>query len=243
MAAMARIGTSGFMYDHWRGVLYPQKLAKAKWLEHYATQFDTVELNNTFYGMPRARICQTWHDRTGEGFCFAVKLHRVITHRRRLVGHGPALAAYLEAVAALDEKLGPILVQLPPRFTPDPQRLDRFLESCPPRHRWAVEFRDPAWLNDEVFAVLARHNAALVIHDLIRPHPQTATADWTYFRFHGPAAARYAGRYPPQSLRAAADRILGHLSAGRDVYAYFNNDIAGHAVLNAMDLRRFVNEG
>jgi uncharacterized protein YecE (DUF72 family) len=228
------------MYDHWRGVFYPADVAKKKWLEYYAAAFATLEMNNTFYGMPRAHVCQSWRERTGEDFLFVLKLNRQITHRLKLLHFERPLGLFLEAAAALEEKLGPILVQLPPRFTPDLNRLEQFLIGCPASQKWAFEFRDPAWLTKEVFDLLARHNAALVIHDLIENHPEEVTADWIYFRFHGPRGGKYAGNYPPAALKAAAGRVRAHLKAGRDVYAYFNNDLAGHAVKNALDLRRFV---
>jgi len=132
-------------------------------------------------------------------------------------------------------------VQLPPRFRADPARLDAFLTLCPASLRWAMEFRDARWLCPEVYDVLRAHNAALVIHDLIADHPREVTADWVYLRFHGPGQ-RYAGCYSPQALSAVAKRIASHLTAGRDVYAYFNNDIAGHAVHNAADMKKYLKD-
>ncbi|MCK4601191.1 MAG: DUF72 domain-containing protein [Phycisphaerae bacterium] len=239
MSGKAHIGTSGFSYGHWKGVFYGDDVPQRQWLEYYAEHFDTVELNNTFYSMPREKTCRSWRQRTPEGFCFAVKLNRLITHRKRLADCGELLGAYLKAVDHLGEKLGPVLVQLPPRFGADPSRLDVFLEICPTDHRWAVEFRDPSWLCEEVYAVLRARNAALVVHDLIKDHPREVTADFMYLRFHGPSR-RYAGCYTRQALAAAAKRIREHLAAGLDVCAYFNNDIAGHAVRNAADLKRYV---
>jgi uncharacterized protein YecE (DUF72 family) len=133
--------------------------------------------------------------------------------------------------------MGVILVQLPPRWKADPGRLEAFLDAAPRRHRWAVEFRDPSWLCREVYDVLRAHNAALCIHDMIEDHPRQVTADWVYLRFHG---TDYSGDYSPQALSGSARRIRRHLDEGRDVLAYFNNDIGGHAIHNAKDLRRFV---
>ncbi len=243
MSGKACIGTSGFMYDDWRGVFYPQDLAKKKWLEFYAYNFDTVEMNNTYYAMPRAHVCENWRQRTGEQFSFTVKLNRQITHRQKLLHYEKPLQMFMDAVESLEKKLATILVQLPPRFKCDPARLENFLQGCPSSRLWAVEFRDPAWLNDEVYAVLKKFNAALVIHDLIPDHPRVFTADWTYYRFHGPQGeenAKYAGDYPPAMLRTAAKHIRANLKDGLDVYAYFNNDIHGYAVKNAMELRKFV---
>jgi len=128
-------------------------------------------------------------------------------------------------------------VQLPPRWSPDVARLDAFLAAAPTDVRWAVEFRDPRWLCDAVYDVLRAHGAALCIHDGIPDHPRVVTADWVYLRFHGNG---YRGSYSPQALTATAGRIARHLARRRDVYAYFNNDVGGHAVRNAADLRRYV---
>jgi len=241
MSATGYIGTSGFTYDHWREVFYPVAVPKRAWLEHYCEHFDTVEINASYYHMPRPNVCESWRRRSPEGFRFVMKLNGLITHRRRLADCGEPLASFLEAVDRLEEKLGPILVQLPPRFSADPQRLAAFLEICPERHRWAVEFRDPSWLCEETYAVLRRHGAALAVHDMIRDHPHQVTAKWVYMRFHGPQRA-YEGCYPAEALAAEAERIRNYLAEGMDVYAYFNNDIGGHAVKNAADLRRLLAE-
>ncbi|HUU58257.1 MAG TPA: DUF72 domain-containing protein [Phycisphaerae bacterium] len=238
MSATGYIGTSGFTYDHWREVFYPVAVPKRAWLEHYCEHFDTVEINASYYHMPRPNVCESWRRRSPEGFRFVMKLNGLITHRRRLADCGEPLASFLEAVDRLEEKLGPILVQLPPRFSADPQRLAAFLEICPERHRWAVEFRDPSWLCEEVYAVLRAHNAALVVHDLIQDHPRVLTAGWTYLRFHGPGG--HDGCYTEQMLRGVAGRIRKHLRAGRDTYVYFNNDLGGHAVNNARRLKQLV---
>lgn len=239
MTGKAHIGTSGFTYDHWREVFYPPDVARRRWLEYYCEHFDTVEINSSYYHMPRASVCESWRRRSPERFCFVMKLNRWITHRRRLAECDEPLRSFVEAVDNLGEKLGPILVQLPPSFRADAARLAGFLDICPPRYRWAVEFRSPTWLCEEVYAVLGDHDAALVVHDLIKDHPPVVTAGWTYLRFHGPGR-RYEGCYTDRMLRAAADRISEHLSAGRDVYAYFNNDAHGHAVRNARTLSGFV---
>jgi len=236
MAARHHIGTSGFTYDHWQGVFYPPEVKKRAWLEYYAGQFDTVEINASFYHMPRANVCRSWASRTPEGFVFVMKLNRWITHRKKLTDCGEELAAFLAAVGELGGKLGPILVQLPPGLHADAPRLAAFLDACPRERRWAVEFRHASWLCDDTFAVLREHDAALVVHDLIRDHPHVATAGWAYLRFHGPGK-RYSGCYTDGMLAAAAEEIRGHLAAGRDAYAYFNNDVGGHAVANARTLK------
>ena len=235
--ARARIGTSGYQYDHWREIFYPTSVPKKRWFEYYARHFDTVEINNTFYNLPELETFQHWREQTPERFCYALKFSRYGSHMKRLKDPENSVDHFLERAEALGPSLGPILLQLPPNWHADPERLDAFLDHAPARHRWAIEFRDADWLNNEVYAVLREHNAALVIHDLIEDHPRVTTADWAYLRFHGDA---YAGSYSPQALSGAARRIRAQLDQGRDVFAYFNNDAEGYAVENALDLKRFV---
>ena len=241
MEVQAHIGTSGFTYDHWREVFYPEELPKRQWLEYYAKRFETVEINSTFYHMPGEKVCNSWRRRTPEGFCFVVKLNRFITHRKRLIECGELLDSFVSAVEHLGAKLGPILVQLPPRWQADPERLKSFLKICAPRGRWAVEFRDPSWLCEEVYSVLRKRRAALVVHDLIDDHPREVTADFVYLRFHGPGES-CAGCYPSQALQDAAASIKSFLSAGLEVFAYFNNDVGGYAVRNAIELKELILE-
>jgi len=237
----ARIGTSGFAYDHWSGVFYPPDVPASRWLEHYVRHFDTVELNNTFYRLPGEKTFDSWRRRAPAGFRYALKLSGYITHRKRLLDVGDPLGVFLERADRLGELLGPILVQLPPHWHVNAARLDAFLEMCPRRCRWAVEFRDPEWLCPEVFDLLRRHNAALCIHDLIADHPAEVTADWVYLRFHG--ANQPEACYTDAALRKAARFVHRRLAEGLDVAAYFNNDVAGHAVANALRLRGYVRRG
>ena len=147
------------------------------------------------------------------------------------------IGLFVERARVLGPKLGPILVQLPPRWRVNPDRLAAFLEAAPKKYRWAIEVRDPSWLCEDVYALLRKHRAALCIHDLIERHPRVRTASWVYLRFHG---NHYTGSYSSQALSAAARRVRGALAEGHDVYAFFNNDIGGHAIHNAIDLRRYV---
>lgn len=229
-----RIGTSGYQYDHWRGPFYPDDLPKSRWFEHYAGRFDTVEVNNTFYHLPGADTFERWRAAAPAGFCYALKYSRYGTHMKRLKDPEAHLGRFLEAARGLGPALGPILVQLPPRWRADPERLAAFLDAAPGDCRWTVEVRDERWLCDEVFAVLESHGAALCIHDMLPDHPRRLTADWVYLRFHGD---HYQGSYSSAFLAARAEEIRADLAAGRDVYAYFNNDEAGHAVRNASELK------
>jgi uncharacterized protein YecE (DUF72 family) len=232
-----RVGTSGYQYRHWKGHFYPRDLPTSQWFDHYAGRFDTVEINNTFYGLPEPRTFDAWRAAAPPGFLFALKYSRFATHMKRLKEPEAALRPFLERAERLGHLLGPILVQLPPRWSVDPGRLDAFLRVAPCRHRrFAVELRDPSWLCDEVFDVLRRRRVALVIHDLLEDHPVALTASWTYLRFHG---RRYGGRYSRQALSGQARRIRRWRRRGYDVFAYFNNDVGGHAPRNAADLRRY----
>lgn len=235
-----RIGTSGYQYRHWAGDFYPRGLPQKRWFEHYAEQFDSVEINNTFYRLPQPEVFDRWRERAAPGFLFALKYSRYATHLKHLADPQEALERFLEGAERLRGRLGPILVQLPPHWKADPGRLDAFLRAAPRRHRWAVELRDASWLRGDVYQVLRRHGAALVIHDLLDSHPVELTSDWTYLRFHG---RRYGGSYSHQALSAQARRIRRWLRAGLDVYAYFNNDRGCHAPRNAADLRRYVTGG
>lgn len=234
-----RIGTSGWSYPHWRGVFYPRDLRPDRWLEHYASVFDTVELNRSFYRLPSAEAFEAWRRRTPARFLFAVKASRLLTHVRRLSEPEEPLGRLLDASAALGRKRGPILFQLPPRFDKDLERLDGLLRLLPEGVRAAFEFRHPGWWDEEVFARLRDHRAALCLYDMGGEGPPlVATAPFAYVRFHGPAE-RHRGRYPKRQLARWADRLRA-LRGVRTVYCYFNNDLAGHAVRNALELRECV---
>jgi uncharacterized protein YecE (DUF72 family) len=168
-----------------------------------------------------------------------LKFSRYGSHWKHLRDPGQTLGRFLTAARRLGPCLGPILIQLPPRWRVDAERLSAFLEAAPASRRWAVEFRDPTWLCEDVFAILRRHNAALCVHDLIDRHPVVVTADWVYLRFHG---AVPGGRYGPRRLSTKAGLIGDFLQDGLDVFAYFNNDMEGHAVRDASLLKRLVEQ-
>jgi uncharacterized protein YecE (DUF72 family) len=232
-----QVGTSGWVYDDWQGRVYPEALPREQWLRHYAAQFDTVEVNASFYRLPQARTFASWAEQVGDDFTFAVKFSRFGSHLKRLRDAEATIGLFLARAEQLGARLGPILVQLPPRWDVNAERLDAFLRVAPKRHRWAVEMRDESWLCDEVYRVLESHGAALVIHDLLPKHPRVLTTDWTYLRFHG---VDYGGHYSHQMLRASANRVQDWLAGGTDVFAYFNNDKLACSVRDAGLLRRFV---
>jgi uncharacterized protein YecE (DUF72 family) len=234
-----RVGCSGWSYKDWRGIVYPSDIPQRRWFEHYQSLFDTVELNSTFYRLPTPEAVERWAAHAEPGFLFALKLGAFGSHRMKLRDAASWLPNHLDRVERLGAHLGPNLVQLPPRWKRNAERLDEFLSLAPRHIRWAVELREPSWLHDDVFDVLRAHGAALCIHDLLRDHPFELTTDWTYIRFHGPDAINrpYHGRYGEDRLREWADRLQPVLEEGSDVYAYFNNDWYGHAVTDAITLR------
>lgn len=238
----ARVGCSGWSYRDWRGVVYPADVPARRWFEVYAQRFDTVELNSTFYRLPAAPTVDQWAAQAPPGFIYAVKVGQFGSHRMKLRDAASWLPRHLERVERLGAALGPNLLQLPPRWRRDVDRLEGFLDAAPRNIRWAVELRDPSWLHDDVYEVLARHGAALCVHDLLADHPWCLTADFAYVRFHGPHALtrKYFGRYGGRRLWRPAERIRTWLDAGHDVYAYFNNDYEGHAVADAEWLRERV---
>ena len=240
MTGRARVGCSGWSYADWRGPVYPAAAPSRSWFGLYAERFDTVEINNTFYRLPPPATVDAWADQAPPDFTYAVKLGQFGSHRMKLRDAQRWLPNHLERVDRLGSRLGPTLVQLPPRWKRNTDRLDEFLSLAPRRLRWAVELRDPSWVHDDTFAVLERHGAALCIHDLLDGQPWVRTTDWTYVRFHGPDALRvkYLGRYGGRRLWRPAKRLAEWLEAGCDVYAYFNNDWHGHAVDDAAWMRR-----
>lgn len=227
------------MYDEWRGVVYPAELPQRAWFAWYAEHFDTVELNSTHYRLPTPLTVGRWADQAPPGFCYAVKVGRYGSHRKKLRDAVTWLPNHLDRVRGLDGHLGPQLIQLPPRWSRDVARLDEVLSVAPRELRWAVEVRDPSWLHDDVYACLKRHDAALCRHDLLPDHPWERTADWAYVRFHGPDALDrpYHGAYGGRRLWRVADRLAAWQDEGADVFAYFNNDIGGHAARDAGWLR------
>jgi uncharacterized protein YecE (DUF72 family) len=238
-AARSYVGCSGWSYKDWRGLVYPADLPSRRWFEYYATLFDTVEINNTFYRLPPVTMVERWAAHAPDGFVYALKLGAFGSHRMKLRDAATWLPNHLDRAERLGLSLGPTLVQLPPGWKRNSQRLDEFLSVAPTRLRWAVELREPSWLHDDVFDVLRRHGAALCLHDLLAGHPWIVTTDWAYVRFHGPNALehKYVGRYGGRRLWRPARRLRSWLDEGLDVYAYFNNDYHGHAVQDALWLR------
>jgi uncharacterized protein YecE (DUF72 family) len=239
-----RIGCSGWLYRDWRGVVYPQEIPQRMWFEHYASLFDTVELNTTFYRLPKPESVQKWHDAAPAGFVYALKLGAFGTHRMKLNDAASWLPNHIDRATTLGPFLGPTLIQLPPKWRRNVGRLEEFFAAtraieAAAGMQWALEIREPSWLHDDVYEVLRRYDAALCVHDLIEEHPFELTTDWTYVRFHGPDALRYKywGLYGPERLEPWARRLAELDARGISAYCYFNNDYQGHAVTDAAWLR------
>ena len=239
VASRIRIGTSGWEYPHWAGDFYPADLPRDRWLDRYVSEFDTVELNNPFYRLPEATTFAGWARRVPDGFHFAVKASRYLTHIRRLRQPREPLGRFWTRARRLGDRLGPVLYQLPPRWRPNEERLRAFLDAVPAEAQ-AVEFRDARWYLPETFEILADGNVALCLHDMHGSAPPVApVGPFVYVRFHG-SGARYGGRYSAQRLSAWADRMTSWADNDLPVWAYFNNDVGGHAVRDAARLREMV---
>ena len=236
------IGTSGWSYDHWDGVLYPPGTPPRDRLAHYVARFGTVELNASFYRWPRTATFASWRRRLPEGFQLSVKAPRGLTHAKRLYAPETWVGRLTACWHELADRRAVLLVQLPPTQARDDARLDFFLGLLPDWMRVAVEFRHPSWHDEAVYDLLERHGAAYcVMSGAGLPCVLRATAPFVYVRLHGPDDAHlYAGSYPDADLRWWADRIGEWARDGRDVYAYFNNDGHGHAVRNAQTLRALI---
>jgi uncharacterized protein YecE (DUF72 family) len=237
------VGCSGWSYDHWVGVLYPEGVPKARWRDVYAAEFDTVELNASYYRWPGTKQFERWGEVLPDGFRMAVKASRWITHARRLHDPDDAWAVRLhEAWRALGSHGGPVLLQLHPDHQRDDARLDDFLGRLPDELPVAVELRHPSWHTDDVLALLERHAAAYVVMSGAHlPCLLRATAPYVYVRLHGPSRDHlYAGSYSEADLRWWADRLGEWTGSGKDAWVYFNNDGEGHAVRNARRLKELL---
>ena len=235
------IGCSGWHYDHWRGLYYPEGLSKPKWLQFYARQFTTVELNNSFYRLPSEKAFTTWRESTPDDFVFAVKVSRFITHIKRLKNLDSAVETFLSRAVLLGQKLGPLLYQLPPNMKRNDEVLESFLSSLPQDYRHVVEFRHKSWIDDTVFDILRRYNVGLCVFDM--PDfscPLVATSDFAYVRFHG-SEGLYYSCYSDEELSQWAQSIARLGQDIKAIYIYFNNDAEGFAIENAVTLGNLLN--
>jgi uncharacterized protein YecE (DUF72 family) len=234
------IGTSGYVYRHWRkAVFYPRGLPAREELGYYASRFRTVELNNPFYRLPTPEMFDRWRESTPAGFQFSVKASRYITHIKRLRDVGDELARFLERAERLGPKLGPILFQLPPTQQLEPSRLSDFLSLLSSGRRWVIEFRHPSWHTREVYQLLTNHGVALCIPvgGGLRPDRIT-TASFTYLRMH--RGQEPGGGFTEEELGSWAGQIRALRQVGKEVFVYFNNDWEGYAVRDALRLEELL---
>lgn len=243
MSAQIHVGTSGWHYRHWRGVFYPDHLPVRDWLSFYAGRFSTVEVNRSFYALPKTQTLEEWCKRTDERFLFAVKAPRSITHYKKLKHCTEQIDTLMGTLDTLGARLGPVLFQLPPRWRCNVRRLAGFLKALPRGYRFVFEFRDPSWHTSEVFELLADNETGLCIYDLAgQTSPLLATTNFVYVRLHGPARA-YTGQYHPSTLRGWISKARGWQRKGKDVYIFFDNASDGGAVKNALRMCSFIAKG
>jgi uncharacterized protein YecE (DUF72 family) len=236
------VGCSGWVYRHWRGSFYPEGLPQKRWFHRYAEEFDTVEINASFYRLPLATTFEGWREKAPHGFRYAVKVNRFITHMKKLLECDEAVGRFIELARLLGDKLGPLLFQLPPSLHKDFERLDAFLDRLPKDIEQVVEFRHNSWYDEDVLALLDRHGVGFVCHDLRGLlSPRWASGRTAYVRFHG-TSGRYHGRYSDETLLAWSDWLIEQRKEGRSCWCYFNNDIHGHAIEDARTLKAMVRQ-
>ncbi len=232
------IGTSGWQYDHWTDNFYPGDLKNDEKLDFYADRLDSVEVNNSFYNLPKKETLKNWRKTVPSDFVFSVKASRYITHMKKLNDPEESTNRFLTRIKELGSKLGPVLFQLPPNWKANRERLSDFLSLLPKHVRPVMEFREESWFDNDVYDILRDANAAMCVYDLEKEKtPNAVTADFVYIRLHGPEEEAYRGKYNKQALSGWAGAISIWRDRGLDVFCYFNNDDSGFAVENALDLR------
>ena len=233
------VGCSGWHYKHWRGPFYPPTLPVSQWLTYYMTQFDTVELNNTFYRLPQASVFAHWRERTRPGFIYSLKASRYLTHMRKLTAPDEPLERFFSRARELRTSLGPVLYQLPPHFDVNLKRLQAFLQALPPRQRHVIEMRDERWYRQDVFDLLTENGIALCLHDMAgSAFLRRQVGPFVYLRLHGPL--RYQGSYSEAQLTEWAEWLAGVAATRTEIYVYFNNDIGAAAPHDARRLQQML---
>jgi uncharacterized protein YecE (DUF72 family) len=240
MGTCCRIGTSGWVYPHWSEVFYPENIPQSQWLNYYAKSFNTVEINYSFYHLPSEAAFDHWRKQAPEGFTYAVKANRYLTHFKKLKDVDEPLERFISGARMLKDKLGPILWQLPPHWRANPERLETFIAMLPNDMTHVFEFRDPRWFTQPIKEILERFGISFCIFDMPGLEcPTWVTAPIVYLRFHG-SGLIYGGEYGEDGLKPWLKRIKRWLSAGHSVFAYFNNDACGFAIEDARMLQRMI---
>jgi len=234
-----RVGTSGWRYDHWRGAYYPDDVRGLDELRHYAEDFNCVEINTSFYGLPSTRTLKAWRDAVPDGFRFTAKMSRYLTHMKKLKDPEESVRNFYSRMEALDDCLAAVLFQLPPRWHRNPERLESLLDILPEEGPTPVfEFRDPDWITGDVTDILRRHGAAFCIYHLDgHPSPKIVTSNMVYLRLHGPGGP-YEGEYGDKGLAPWTGAISAWRRTGKEVFAFFDNDTDAAAVRDAGRLVR-----
>jgi uncharacterized protein YecE (DUF72 family) len=238
MADGIYIGTSGWNYRHWKGNFYPERIAAKNQLAYYQQYFDTVELNNSFYHLPLVTSVEGWYENVPRQFVFAVKASRFITHVKKLNVTEDVILELLQRMGHLKEKLGPVLFQLPPNWSCNPERLELLLKMLPEDQLYTFEFRNHDWYRDEIYRLLQNYNCAFCIYELAgHQSPGVVTADFVYIRLHGPGAGKYEGKYSVAQLDAWVKKCKAWRKEGKRVFLYFDNDQMGYAAMNALYMK------
>lgn len=236
------LGTSGWTYDHWKGIVYPDSIARKQWFEYYCTLFPTVEINASFYRIPTRTVTESWARRSPEHFRFSVKVSRLITHVKKIKNCDREIEWFFSVFEPLEKKIALYLVQLPPNLNCDPGRLHDFIRLLPQNKKYAFEFRNTTWYNDEIVDLLRETECTFCIHDMGElKSARITTSGLTYVRFHG-FDTQYGGDYSDQTLTEWAHWMQYQAARGISVYGYFNNDIGGFAVKNCRTLQQIIRD-
>lgn len=240
MQKKIHIGTSGWSYKHWRGTFYPQEIKIKDHFNYYTRHFNTVEINNTFYGLPSAETFLKWNNAVNDAFLFVIKANRYITHIKKLSNASESMTLFMERIKLLGKKLGPVLFQLPPTLKPNLEILEIFLQELPENHRYVFEFRNKDWHTEELYLLLKKYNCALCIYELAGyMSPVKITANFVYLRLHGPDD-KYQGNYSDEILKEWAAQCR-EWSETKEVFVYFDNDEKGYAAFNALKFKELIN--
>lgn len=234
------IGTSGWTYEHWQRVFYPSDLPRTKRLDYYTHNFNTVELNASFYHLPKPETFYNWQKQTPKDFIFAVKASRYITHIKKLKNCKEPWKRFIDSAKELNGKLGPILFQLPPFLKINLENLGKFLKTLPKKYSYVLEPRHESWFCEDLYKILKKHRVALCVADSpYWPCKEIITSSFIYLRFHG-GTDLYGSNYSKKELKDWAEKIKKWKNKKMDIYAYFNNDACGYAVVNAKQLKQIL---